>query len=241
MSPARRSVTAMCGRFAMDAHTDELVREFVADGGKPEDWWKSWHGSYSIAPTDDAVIVRDRGEGRILELVRWDWQKPANRPKGAPIINARMEKLAQGFWAPAFSAARCIVPMRGYYEWTGEKGDKTPHFLHGDGLLSAAGLTWSMELPNGERSRCMVVITREARDAGGDVHDRMPAFLTPDTWEQWLTPEKITGDAKSDMLAMLDHTSADVAATIRHHVVDRRVNNSRTAPADDPALIAQVS
>ena len=136
MSPARRSLTTMCGRFAMDAHTDELVREFVADGGKPEDWWKSWHGSYSIAPTDDAVIVRDRGEGRILELVRWDWQKPANRPKGAPIINARMEKLAQGFWAPAFSAARCIVPMRGYYEWTGEKGDKTPHFLHGDGLLS---------------------------------------------------------------------------------------------------------
>ena len=93
MSTPRRSVTAMCGRFAMNTHTDELVREFVADGGKPEDWWKSWHGSYSIAPTDDAVIVRDRGEGRILELVRWDWQKPANRPKGAPIINARIEKV----------------------------------------------------------------------------------------------------------------------------------------------------
>jgi hypothetical protein len=36
-----------------------------------------------------------------------------------------------------------------------------PHFLHGDGLLSAAGLTWSMGLPNGEKSRCFVVITRE--------------------------------------------------------------------------------
>ena len=87
-----------------------MIREYVADGGKPEDWWKSWAGAYSIAPTSDAPIVRDRGEGRILELVRWDWQKPANRPKGAPIINARMEKLATGFWAPAFSAARCIVP-----------------------------------------------------------------------------------------------------------------------------------
>lgn len=62
--------------------------------------------------------------------------------------------------------------MRGYFEWTGEKGDKTPHFLHSDGLLSAAGLT------------------REARDASGEVHDRMPAFLTPDTWDAWLTPEK---------------------------------------------------
>ncbi len=231
----------MCGRFAMDAKTDEVVREFVAEGGKPEDWWKSWQGSYSIAPTDDAPIVRNRGEGRFLELVRWDWQKPANRPKGAPIINARMEKLATGFWAPAFSVARCIVPMRGYYEWTGEKGDKTPHFLHGDGILAAAGLTWSMELPTGEKSRCFVVITREARDAGGEVHDRMPAFLTPDTWEQWLDPAKLTGDAKADTLAMLDHTSADVAATIREHTVDRKVNNSRTADTTDPSLIAAVS
>ncbi|MFS2281379.1 SOS response-associated peptidase family protein [Microbacterium sp. OR21] len=102
----------MCGRFAMDTKTDELVREFVGQGGNPEDWWKSWHGSYSIAPTDYAPIVRDRGEGRILEFVRWDWRKPANRLKGAPIINARIEKLATGFWAPAFTAARCVVPTR---------------------------------------------------------------------------------------------------------------------------------
>ncbi|PRB12874.1 DUF159 family protein [Microbacterium sp. MYb72] len=231
----------MCGRFAMDAGTDELIREYVADGGRPEDWWKDFHGAYSIAPTDDAVIVRDRGEGRILELVRWDWQKPANRPKGAPIINARMEKLATGFWAPAFSAARCIVPMRGYFEWTGDKTPKTPHFLHGDGLVSAAGLTWSMELPNGERSRCMVVITRAARDASGTVHDRMPAFLTPDTWDQWLSPEKLTGQAKINTLAMLDHTSSDVASTIREHIVDTKVNNARTVNRDDPSLLAPAS
>lgn len=225
----------------MNAKTDELVREFVAEGGTPEDWWKDWSGSYSIAPTDSAPIIRDRGEGRILELVRWDWQKPANRPKGPPIINARSEKLATGFWAPAFSAARCIVPMRGYYEWTGEKGDKTPHFLHGDGILAAAGLTWSMELADGERSRCFVVVTRAAKDAGGKVHDRMPAFLTADTWDAWLTPEKLTGQAKVETLAMLDHTSADVASTIHEHVVDRKVNNSRTADATDPNLIERIS
>lgn len=172
---------------------------------------------------------------------RGDWQKPANRPKGAAIINARMEKLATGFWAPTFSAARCIVPMRGYFEWTGEKGDKTPHFLHSDGLLSAAGLTWSMELPNGERSRCFVLITREARDASGNVHDRMPAFLTPDTWDAWLTPEKLTGEVKAETLAILDHTSNDVASTIREHIVDRKVNNSLTANASDSTLIQSVN
>jgi len=217
--------------------TDELVREFVAEGGKPEDWWKSWSGSYSIAPTDDAVIVRDRGEGRILELVRWDRQKPANRPKGAPIINARMEKLDTGLWVPAFTAARVVVPMRGYFEWTGEKVDKTPHFLHGDGLLAAAGLTWSMDV-KGEHMRCMVVVTREAHDASGDVHDRMPAFLTPDAMDSWLSPVKLDRGGRDEMLTILDGASADIASTIREHVVDRKVNNSRTVDPTDPTTIA---
>ena len=148
-------------------------------------------------------------------------------------------KLAAGFWAPAFSAARCLVPMRGYFEWTGEKGRKTPHFLHGDGLLAAAGLTWSMEHA-GEKVRCFVVVTREARDAGGEVHDRMPAFLTPDTWDAWLAPEKLTGQTKLDTLAMLDHTSADVAATLHGYVVDRKVSNTRTVDPTDPTLLAPV-
>lgn len=130
--------------------------------------------------------------------------------------------------------------MRGYFEWTGEKGGKTPHFLHGDGRLSAAGLTLSVELANGERSRCFVVITRKARDASGEVHDRMPAFLTPDTWDVWLTREKLTGERKVETLAVLEHTSADVAATILEHIVDRKVNNSRTADSADVSLIEPV-
>ena len=83
----------MCGRFADDAATDELIREFVAEGGRPEDWWKSWLCFNATATTESAPIVRDRGEGRILELVRWDWQSPPNRPQRAPLINARMEKV----------------------------------------------------------------------------------------------------------------------------------------------------
>lgn len=221
----------------MDAKTDELIQEFVAGGGDPQEWWKHWHGSYSIAPTDEAPIVRDRGDGRFLELVRWDWEKPKNMRPGAPLINARVEKLATGFWAPAFTAARCVVPMRGYFEWTGEKGAKIPHYLHGDGLLAAAGLTWSMDV-HGEQTRCFVVVTREARDAGGEVHDRMPAFLTPDAMDAWLEPVKLDRGGRENMLALLDGSSTAVASTIEQYVVDRKVNNSRTVDRDDPAIIA---
>jgi putative SOS response-associated peptidase YedK len=30
--------------------------------------------------------------------------------------------------------------MNGYYEWVERAGKKQPHFIHGDSLLSAAGL-----------------------------------------------------------------------------------------------------
>lgn len=229
----------MCGRFAMDAKTDELIQEFVANGGDPQDWWNEWHGSYSIAPTDPAPIVRDRGDGRFLELVRWDWEKPKNMRPGAPLINARVEKLATGFWAPAFTAARCVVPMSGYFEWTGEKGAKIPHYLHGDGLLAAAGLTWSMDA-KGEQTRCFVVVTREARDAGGEVHDRMPAFLTPEAMDAWLEPVKLDRPGREEMLALLDGSSTAIASTIEQYVVDRKVNNSRTVDRDDPAVVQPV-
>jgi putative SOS response-associated peptidase YedK len=148
-------------------------------------------------------------------------------------------KLATGFWAPAFTAARCVVPMRGYFEWTGEKGDKTPHFLNGDGLLAAAGLTWSMDV-HGEQVRCFVVITREARDAGGEVHDRMPAFLTAKAMDAWLDPVKLARGGREDMLATLDGSSAAVANTIQQYVVDRKVNNSRTVDTTDSTLITAV-
>lgn len=82
----------MCGRFAMDKKTDELIREFVADGGRAEDW----AGSYSIAPTTTAPIIRERLVDDVVEreidLARWDWDRPASRPK-VPLINARMEKV----------------------------------------------------------------------------------------------------------------------------------------------------
>lgn len=171
--------------------------------------------------------------------MRWDWQKPPPTPTGAPIINARIEKLATGFWAPAFTAARCVVPMRGYYEWTGTKGHKTPHFLHGedDSLLAAADLTWSMDI-KGERVRCFVMVTREACDAGGEVHDRMPAFLTADAMDAWLGPVKLDRGGRENMLATLDGSSEAVASTIRQHVVDRRVNSVRAADPSDSSLIA---
>ena len=146
-------------------------------------------------------------------------------------------ELSTGFWAPAVTAARCVVPMRGYYEWTGEPGNKQAFFLHGpQPLLAAAGIYTARKVGD-EWEVSTSIITREARDASGEVHDRMPVFLERDVWDDYLAPVKLDDAGKEEMVALLNSESEKVAATITNYEVDRRVNNSRTVDPEDPALI----
>jgi putative SOS response-associated peptidase YedK len=128
--------------------------------------------------------------------------------------------------------------MRGYYEWTGEPGHKRAHFLHaGDGgLLAAAGI-YTVRKVNDEWQVSTAIITREARDASGEVHDRMPVFLGRDIWDEFLTPDKLDDPGKQNMVDLLSMESDRMASTITGYEVDPKVNNSRTVDPDDPSLI----
>lgn len=143
-----------------------------------------------------------------------------------------------GLWKRAFTTSRVLVPMHGYYEWTGTRGAKDAHFLHGpDPLLMAAGICTARR-GNDSWVVTFSVITREACDAAGETHDRMPAFLTPDVFDPWLSPVPLDTAAKTaDMLDLLRAASDYVAPTVSSYLVDRKVNNSHTVPRYDPSLI----
>ncbi|WP_082480955.1 SOS response-associated peptidase [Rathayibacter sp. Leaf299] len=229
----------MCGRFAMDSETDELIREFVAAGGRAADWAPD----FSVAPTDSAPIVRERlhdgAVEREVELASWGFTPSWAKGKGPSPINARLETVASnGLFRGAFAKQRAIVPMRGYYEWQTLADGKQPWFLHGEEpILAAAGLYTAKK--DGEAWRVsFTIITREARDASGEVHDRMPVFLTDEVRDVWLSPEPL--DSAEEMLATLDGASAAMASTITAYPVDRRVNNSRTVDRRDPSVLEPV-
>lgn len=223
----------------MDSETDEVIREFVAAGGRAADWAPD----YSVAPTDRAPIVRERRHDdaveREIELAAWGFAPSWSKGKGPSPINARLESVASnGLFRSAFAKHRAIVPMRGYYEWETRPDGKQPWFLHGDApILSAAGL-YTARKEGAEWRVSFAIITREARDASGEVHDRMPVFLTPDVRDEWLSPEPLS--SSEEMLATLDRVSVAVASTITAYPVDRRVNNSRTVDRHDPSLLERV-
>lgn len=175
----------------------------------------------------------------MLTPAEWDFHPPFLKAKTRPQFNARIETVAtNGLWKSAFASARCIVPMRGYYEWTGEKGDKQPHFIQGEQpILAAAGLATARQEGDGWIVST-AIITRAAQDAAGQVHDRMPAFLTRDVYDEWLRPGKLDDGEKLHLLDVLAATSDFVARTLTSHEVDRRVNSSRAVDPADPGLIA---
>jgi putative SOS response-associated peptidase YedK len=236
----RVQTVSMCGRFANDAKVDEMIQEFVAEGGD----YRDWKPQYSIAPTEVIPIVRERQNKETGEITRsvdpavWNFHPSFMKESKRPQFNTRIETVAtNGLWKGAFASSRCLVPMRGYYEWTGEPGQKQAFFLHGtQPMLAAAGIYTARKVGD-EWEVSTSIITREARDASGEVHDRMPVFLDRDAWDDYLAPVKLDDAGKAEMIELMTAESERVASSISNYEVDRRVNNSRAVDPADPTLI----
>jgi putative SOS response-associated peptidase YedK len=111
------------------------------------------------------------------------------------MINARVETVTE---KPAFSKAagrrRCLVPAQGYYEWQQTERGKVPYFLHDPdgGLLAMAGLyeLWrDHSLADDDPNRWLwtcTIITEQATDLLGEIHDRNPVIVPASLQPAWL-------------------------------------------------------
>jgi putative SOS response-associated peptidase YedK len=235
----------MCGRFVLAVDEDGLLRSYVAES---LDEGPVWFPKYSIAPSTLAPVVREHVDEdgqirRTLEPARWGLHPSWAKDKGPRPINARYETVhTNGMFRGPFSGARVVVPMNGYYEWVPQAdGGKQPYYVHpaDGGLLHAAGVAAARK--DGEDWTVnFAIITREAKDAAGQVHDRMPAYLPPEMLGEWLAPGALGSEEKADLHARLGEASATIAAHLVTHPVDRQVNSTRRVDPTDPDLIAPV-
>lgn len=237
----------MCGRYANGRTVTELAETFAAE---PDEAAQALEPDFNVAPTDPVAAVltrRPRGEGgergrprRRLTVLRWglvpSWAK--DRKVAARMINARVETVAEKpAFRRAFAARRCLLPADGYYEWTapepGGKGPKQPWFLRSpDGSpLALAGLYEVWRDPADPEAPLLwtsAVLTTEAVDEAGRVHDRMPMLVEPDAWAAWLDPDVDDPAALRALLRPAAPGRLEVVA------VSTAVNDVR---ADGPGLV----
>ena len=85
--------------------------------------------------------------------------------------------------------------MDAFYEWRKRPdGPKQPYVIGraDQQPLAFAGL-WELwrpgDAPETEPLRTCTVITIDANDLVRPLHDRMPAILSEDVWDEWLDPD----------------------------------------------------
>src|SRR5690606_38353472 len=137
----------MCGRYTLTTPDIEAVARVVAAEVSPA--VRAEHRPrFNVAPSQAAVIVCERAEAgeiaRRLEWAVWGLTSPARGERRAGIqINVRAETAAT---APAlrdsFVGGRCGIVADGFYEWSGPKQRRQPHWFHrpNGGLVVFAGL-----------------------------------------------------------------------------------------------------
>ncbi len=240
----------MCGRFAMNKETNDLLESIVnAHGiGALKDWQKHWPANYNVAPTNEVPVAASHDGSRTIESVRWGMVAPyAKEFGGKPTFNARIETVAtNGMFKKPFLEHRVVVPALGYYEWQERPDGKQPYFIRMPGEpLALAGIvrTWhdrSKDEGDPERERLsMAIVTLDAHVTPGEVHDREPAFLTHEAIDDWLGDE-LDADELTDLLM---HSSEAVADELEFFEVSRSVNRvqkSKGVPNDGPELIEPI-
>ena len=231
----------MCGRFTLTVDSlDDLARLQQLDPGI----FAALHFQprFNIAPTNRHPTIRFEREDFTAETAHWGlinhWAKDAKR--AARQINARRESLGSSrVWTPAFKRRRCAVPADGWFEWTGPKDNRQPHWIHRPDRqpFLFAGLYERWTPPAGDAAEngtppapitTFTIITAPANDQLAAIHDRMPVVLPNDRLEPWLDPQQRDLDRLS---ALLTAAPDDAFTSL---AVSPRVNAVRN---DDPDLL----
>jgi putative SOS response-associated peptidase YedK len=221
----------MCGRYTLKEKTKDLSARL---GAKCTESDENLTPTYNAAPTQRLPIVRQAArQGRVMEAYRWGllpaWAKDTNA--GYNLINARAESLdSKRSFKPSFKSQRCLVPASGFYEWKGNRGNKTPYYIYPTNapFFAFAGLYSVWKSPEGEEVPTYTIVTTKANSKMRELHDRMPAILLQDEWDLWLDPN--FDDAKA-LTELLDPFPVDA---IDYFQVSRQVNNVRN---NSPKLI----
>jgi putative SOS response-associated peptidase YedK len=214
---------SMCGRFALDQTTEDLIQEFLVTGNNFPEWFPRWN----IAPTSTIpIVVGNSTGGRDLHPARWSLV-PSWSPEltlSYATFNARSETAAT---KPTFRDSvrhrRCIVPVSGYFEWATRGSVKTPHYIHHStrSVFGLAGLySWWSNPHSGDTIATATIVTRDSVGDVREIHDRMPVMVPPALASAWLDVSHTDGASR---MAELSGETESMAGELEfYHVAPLR-------------------
>jgi putative SOS response-associated peptidase YedK len=180
--------------FFLDAGAEALAAPF----GLPAEGVAAWREAVPGRVVPAVAGAPRRFLPMRLGMIPMGRQTARKRPVLETIVNARAETL---FAKPAFAGlARCLLPVGGWYEWTGEgrrRRQRRAVRMPGRPVIALAAVWDLWTAPGGTEVASLATVTCAPNAEVEAVHDRMPVILGEGAWPVWL------GEAEGDPAALL--------------------------------------
>lgn len=223
----------MCGRIVIN-YEENLA---VASGSELADWMRETPegavSSWNVKPTQQipVALTSTKDGAKRYETAYWSLVPPWSKELKLkyPTFNARSEGITEKatFKGP-LKAQRCIIPVSGFYEWTGPKEARIPHAILGPSpILPMAGLYSWWRGSDDEWVLTATILTQASAGVMEPLHSRMPVFVDDEILTDWLDPSTVGDQTLVDAVAAL---SVPYSATLREWAV-------RPLRGDGPDLI----
>lgn len=194
----------MCGRIGRPDLTwrqlYELQRGFL---GEPTriDGADELTMSWNVKPTQSIDIAFISNGELFSTPARWwfvpHWFRGDVKEWKQTTFNSRIESAdSKPTFRTAWSQHRCVIPVSGYYEWTGEKGSKQPWWITAQ---SNAHCMWFAGLYSrlGSGLHTCTIITRSALPQISHIHARTPIILNQSELSDWMNGSISTIEAQN--------------------------------------------
>lgn len=225
----------MCFSVNVNLVKEELENRYGATLIDPDNYRPSYYYHAFGLP---ALPVIPSASPSIIRTMTWGlipyWTKGIDNANEIryKTFNARSESIEQ---KPSFSSSfiskRCIIPVRGFFEWQHVGKEKIPWYIYNSDneIMSLAGLydEW-VENNTGDVYNTFSVITTDANELMAEIHNsgkRMPVILEKSLEKVWLN----LSSSGSDLLSMLKPSPPEFlkAHTISALVNDKKADRNR--------------
>jgi putative SOS response-associated peptidase YedK len=233
----------MCFTVNVNLIKEELENRYGATLIDPDKYRPSYYYHAFALPTMPVICSGDTSR---IKLFKWglipSWTPDSEQ---ANIIryktfNARSENLeTKRSFSSAFPTKRCIIPVKGFFEWQHAGKNKIPWYIYNadNEIISLAGIydDW-VENTTGEVFSTFSIITTEANEMMAAIHNsgkRMPAILDKAGEVRWT-------DLSISHTAALNLLSPCPSEILGAHTISKLIN-SRSVDLNTPEVIKPFS
>ena len=229
----------MCFSVNVNLIREELEDRFGATLIDPDKYRPSYY--YHAFGLPEMPVICS-GDPAHIQLLRWglipSWTRSIDDANAIRFktFNARSETIdKKPSFSSSFRSRRCIVPVKGFFEWQHVGNEKIPWYIYhsSNEIISLAGLydRW-VENNTGEIYNTFTIVTTSANDMMAEIHNsalRMPAILDKDEELRWID----RSTPSNDLSGLLKPSPSGILAA---HKIGLLVND-RHANRNTPEVI----